>query len=179
MLKTDDAAFVLVDVQGKLANLMYKKERLFQNLQILVAGIDELGLPIIWAEQYPEGLGETIPELKEILKDHSPLPKKSFSVCGEPNLMKKIEESGRKEIIVAGIETHVCVYQTIADLIAKGFGVTAVDDAISSRSKHNKRIGIKKVLELGAKISSVEMILFELMQTAEHEKFRAISKLVK
>ena len=93
--------------------------------------------------------------------------------------MKKIEESGRKEIIVAGIETHVCVYQTIADLIAKGFGVTAVDDAISSRSKHNKRIGIKKVLELGAKISSVEMILFELMQTAEHEKFRAISKLVK
>lgn len=179
MLKTDDAAFVLVDVQGKLANLMYKKERLFENLQILVQGIKELALPIVWAEQYPQGLGETIPELKQILDNQTPLPKKSFSVCGEPSLMKKIEESGRREIIVAGIETHVCVYQTVADLLEKSYGVTIIADAISSRSKHNKRIGIKKMVELGAKISSVEIILFELMTTADHNKFKAISKLVK
>lgn len=179
MLKTDESAFVLIDVQGKLANLMYKKERLFQNLQILTAGVRELGLPIIWAEQYPEGLGPTIPELREILSDDSPLPKKTFSVCGNPDLMQKIEHSGRREIIVAGIETHVCVYQTVADLIEKGFSVTIVADAISSRTKNNKRIGLRKMLELGARISSVEMLLFELMQTAEHEKFKVISKLVK
>jgi len=158
---------------------MYKKERLFENLQVLVQGVKELGLPIIWAEQYPQGLGETIPELKQILDNFSPLPKKSFSVCGEATLMQKIEESGRKEMIVAGIETHVCVYQTVAHLLEKSYGVTVIADAISSRSKYNKLIGIKKMIELGARISSVEMILFELMQTAEHEKFKIISKLVK
>jgi nicotinamidase-related amidase len=179
MIKRDDAYFVLVDVQGKLASLMYKKYRLFKNLKILIEGLRELDIPIIWAEQYPKGLGETVPEIKALLEGLEPISKKAFSVCRHPELMRKIEATNRTEAIVAGIETHVCVYQTVADLLSKGQKVTIVADATSSRTKENKELGLQKMLDEGAKISSVEMILFELLELAEGEAFKKISKLVK
>jgi len=179
MLKPEDVVFILVDVQGKLANLMHKKERLFDNLELLIKSMKILEIPIIWAEQYPEGLGETIPEIKELLTDYQPVSKKSFSVMGHPELEEKITSYNREEAIVAGIESHVCVYQTVSDLISDDFGVTIIADAISSRTKANKNLGLQRMLAEGARISSVEMIIFELLQSAEHDKFKTISKLVK
>ncbi|MBD3217347.1 MAG: isochorismatase family protein [candidate division Zixibacteria bacterium] len=179
MINRDDAYFILVDVQGKLANLMYKKYRLFKNLKILIAGLRKLDIPIIWSEQYPEGLGETVPEIKAALDGLEPASKKTFSVCRNPELMRQIESTGRTEAIVAGIESHVCVYQTVADLLEKGHKVSIVGDAISSRTKDNKEIGLQKMLDTGAKITSVEMILFELLEVAEGDTFKEISRLVK
>jgi nicotinamidase-related amidase len=179
MLKPEDVVFILVDVQGKLAELMHKKEQLFKNLEILIKGMKILEIPIIWAEQYPEGLGETVPELKELLTDYQPISKKSFSVMGHRELEEKITSYNREEAIVAGIESHVCVYQTVSDLLSDDFGVTVIADAISSRRKANKILGLQRMLSDGARLSSVEMILFELLQSAEGDKFKAIAKLVK
>jgi len=179
MLKLSDAIFILVDVQGKLANMMHDKDTLFHNLQILVKAMIELEIPIVWAEQYPQGLGDTIPELKEILSDYQPISKKTFSVCRQKDLNEQINNSGKKEAVVAGIESHVCVYQTVHDLLSQGFGVTLVSDAISSRIKENKSVGIQRMVSEGARLSSLEMILFELLETAENDKFRAISNLLK
>jgi nicotinamidase-related amidase len=179
MTKRQDAFFILVDVQGKLANLMFEKEKLFKNLRILIQGLRELEIPIVWAEQYPEGLGETVPEVKEVLEGLEPIAKRSFSVCGNPELMQKIKATGRRQAIVAGIESHVCVYQTVSDLLSKDYNTTIVADATSSRTKENKDIGLQRMLSEGAWISSVEMLLFELLQSAEGESFKRISKLVK
>ncbi len=179
MIKRQDAFFILVDVQGKLANLMSEKEKLFKNLKILIQGLRELEIPIVWAEQYPEGLGETVPEIKEVLTGLEPIAKRSFSVCRNPDLMQEIRATGRRQAIVAGIESHVCVYQTVSDLLSKDYGTTIVADAISSRTKENNELGLQKMLSEGAWITSVEMLLFELLETAEGESFRKISKLVK
>lgn len=179
MINRDDAIFVLVDVQGKLAGLMHKRDRLFRNLQNLIQGIKILDIPIIWAEQYPEGLGETVPEIKKHLEGYEPIAKKTFSVCRHPQLWEKVEGTGRREAIVAGIETHVCVYQTVADFLSRGYGVTVIADAVSSRTKENKKLGLQKMVSEGAKLSSVEMILFELLQNAEGDEFKQISKIIK
>ena len=179
MIKRQDAFFVLVDVQGKLADLMFEKEKLFKNLQILIQGLRELEVPIVWAEQYPEGLGETVPEVKAVLGGLVPIAKRSFSVCRNPELMKEIRATGRREAIVAGIESHVCVYQTVSDLLSKDYGATIVADATSSRTKENRDIGLQRMLSEGAWLTSVEMLLFELLEHAEGESFKKISKLVK
>jgi len=181
MLQPEDVFFILVDVQGKLAQKMYEKEQLFKNLQILLKGLHELEVPIIWAEQYPEGLGATIPELQEILTAQGNLPtaKRSFSVCGQPDLMNRISSLNRPQAIVAGIEAHICVYQTVCDLLTGGFGVTIIADAISSRFEVNRKVGLKRMQSEGAKISTTEMILFELLRKAEGEKFRVLSRLVR
>lgn len=179
MIKKQNAFFILVDVQGKLANLMFDREGLFKNLRILIQGLRELEIPIVWAEQYPEGLGETVPEVKEVLTGLSPISKRSFSVCGDPELMKQIKATGRKHAIVAGIESHVCVYQTVSDLLSRDFGTTIVADAVSSRTEENKKIGLQRMLSDGAQLASVEMLLFELLEHAEGDAFKKISKLVK
>lgn len=179
MIKKQDAFFILVDVQGKLANLMFEKEKLLKNLQILIQGLRELEIPFVWAEQYPEGLGETVPEIKEVLTGLEPISKRSFSVCRNPELMQKIKATGSKQAIVAGIESHVCVYQTVSDLLSKDYDTTIVADAVSSRTKENKELGLQKMLSEGARVTSVEMLLFELLETAEGDAFKKISKLVK
>lgn len=179
MLKPEQAFFVLVDVQGKLANMMHEKEKLFTNLRTLIQGLRTLEVPVIWAEQYPQGLGETVPEIRELLSDLDPISKKTFSVARHPELYEKIEATGRRHAIVAGIEAHVCVYQTVADLLEKGFQVTIVADAISSRTAENREIGLRRMESDGAKIASVEMLLFEMLEVASGEKFKTVSKLVK
>jgi len=178
MLSPEETLFVLVDVQDKLAQMMHEKERFFKNLRILIQSLRILDIPIVWAEQYPEGLGETIPQIKELLGGYKPISKKTFSVCGHKELNDQIKASGRKQAIVAGMESHVCVYQTVSDLLSQGYGVTIIADAISSRTGENREIGIDRMISDGARLSSTEMILFELMHIAKGEKFKAISKLV-
>lgn len=179
MLKVENAAIVLVDVQGKLASLMFERERLFENLQILLKGARILELPVLWLEQYPQGLGPTIPEIAEILDGQSPISKTSFSACGEPGFVEALAQSGRKQVIVAGIESHVCVYQTTRDLLAKGVDVEVIGDAVSSRTEANYRLGIDRMASMGATVSSTEMCLFELLREAGSDVFKQISQLVR
>ncbi|MBT3346234.1 MAG: hydrolase [Gemmatimonadetes bacterium] len=179
MLTVDKAAVVLIDVQGKLASLMFERDRLYQNLQILLQGARILELPILWLEQYPKGLGPTVPQIAGILDGLEPIAKTSFSACGEPRFIEALAATGRRQAIVAGIESHVCVYQTTRDLLASGHEVEIIADAVSSRTEANCRLGLKRMESMGASMSSVEMCLFELLREAGSEQFKQISRLVR
>jgi hypothetical protein len=179
MLKTDNTVLVLVDVQGKLAQLMEGKAALFQNLRKLVQGVQVLGLPIVWAEQNPAGLGPTIPELAELLEGQTPIAKFSFSCCGDAAFLERLRATGRKQVLLAGIEAHVCIYQTAVELLQLGYEVEVVADAVSSRTAENKQIALAKLQQIGACLTSVEMALFEMLGKAEGPAFKAIVKIVK
>ena len=178
MLDQDQTVLVIVDVQGKLAHLMHERERLFQNLQVLIQGIRILEVPILWLEQYPEGLGPTIPEVAELLSDQKPIAKRCFSGCGQAEFMDRLGGLGRRQVLLAGIETHICVYQTTRDLLESDFHVEVVADAVSSRSPENRRVGLDKMARAGAEITSVETAIFELMREAGTPQFKEVLRLV-
>jgi nicotinamidase-related amidase len=138
-----------------------------------------LGVPIIWVEQVPEKMGPTIQPLRGLLEGLVPISKSTFSCCGEPEFMKALRQTLRKQVIIAGIETHVCVYQTASDLIAAGYEVEVVSDAVSSRSAENRNVALHKIWSIGARLTTTEMILLELMRTAKHPRFREILGLIK
>jgi len=180
MLKTDEALLMVVDIQGKLARIVHDSESVIAAAGRLIRGARVLGVPILWTEQNPEGLGPTVPELAELLPpDGRALPKLHFSCWGDKTIRDAIDEIGRKHILLAGIETHVCVYQTAVDLTAAGYGVHVVADAVSSRTPANREIGLAKVQQAGAAITCVETALFEMLQIARGEKFKEILKIVK
>jgi len=179
MLTLENTALIVIDVQGKLARMMYKKELLFENFQKLIKGVQILGLPIIVTEQNPRGLGPTIPEVAHLLSDLQPIPKLSFSCCGDERFLQELEALNCKQILVTGIEAHVCVYQTAVDLLRLGYEVQIVADAVSSRTAENKEIGLEKMRSDGAGLTSTETALFELLKVAEGAKFKQILKIVK
>jgi nicotinamidase-related amidase len=179
MLKKNQAVLVVVDVQGKLAQLMANKERLFGSLENVIKGFNLLGLPTIWLEQVPDKLGSTIPEVANLLPEISPISKTSFGCMGSDKFKLALEKTGRKNVVLVGIEAHICVYQSAAQLLEEGYDVTVISEAVSSRTLENCQIGIDRMVQLGASISSVEMVLFELLQTAEAKQFREIAALVK
>jgi len=179
MLDQKNCALVLIDVQGKLAQIMYDRDNLFKNLHILVSGMKLLNIPIIWMEQVPDKLGPTIPEIKDVLIDQKPISKDVFSCVKNKEFNNTINKLNPKDIILAGIESHICVYQTAMDLLENNHNVHIVRDAISSRISKNKELGIDRMLLQGAIQTSVEMLLFEIQGEAKGERFKQISKLVK
>lgn len=179
MLDIERSCLLVVDVQGKLAGLMHDKEKLFKQIQILIQAAKILDVPIIWYQQCPEALGPTVPQIAELLTDEQTINKASFSCCSDEQFGKKIKELSRKQVLLCGIEAHVCIYQTAVDLSAKDFHVEVIADAVSSRTIENKKIAFERMASEGVKISSVEMVLFELLKTAEHPKFKQIARLIK
>ncbi len=179
MLRQNDTVIVVVDIQGKLAQMMTDKTEVYKNAKIMISGAQILELPIILTEQYPEGLGFTIPEIAELLQGIEPITKTSFSCCGEDRFNSALETLGRKQVVLIGIETHVCVWQTAYDLLAAGYEVFVVADAVSSRKAANKNIGLEKMRDAGAVLTCTETALFELMKKSGGEKFKQISRLVR
>lgn len=180
MLTRDDAVLIFIDVQGKLAQVMYNRDTLFANLRKIAAGARAMGIPILWNEQNPEKLGKTVLELEELLRESCrPMPKMSFSCCGNQAFVEALESTGRRQAILAGIETHVCVYQTARDLLDRGLHVEIVADAVSSRSPENRQIALERLVRSGAQITSTEMLLFELLRTAEAPEFREVQQIIK
>ncbi len=179
MLEIKKCCLVVVDVQGKLAQLMHDKNLLFENIQILIKAAKILDVPIVWCQQCPQALGPTVPEIAELLAGNEPIDKASFSCCGDERFNSKLSELGRQQILLCGIEAHVCIYQTAVRLQQTGREVTVIADAVSSRTPENKQIGIERMTAEGANISSTEMALFELLKTAKHEKFKDIAGLIK
>jgi len=179
MLDPKSTVLVIIDVQGKLAQIMHDRDTLFKNLHILVSGVKLLNIPIIWMEQVPDKLGSTIPEIKDVLIDQKPIIKDVFSCMKNEEFNNQIKRINPNDIILAGIESHVCVYQTAMDLLEKKYNVHIVADAISSRISENKELGIERMILEGAMQTSVEMLLFEIQGEAKGGRFRQISKLVK
>ena len=179
MLDIQNCCLVVVDVKGKLARLMYDKQALFKNIQILIKAAKILNIPVLWCQQCPDALGPTVPEIEQLLTDDEPVDKSAFSCCGAEQFNIKLNESARRQVLLCGIETHVCIYQTAVDLLRKGFSVDVIADAVSSRTQGNKQIAINRMAAEGVNISCTEMALFELLQTAEHPQFKQIAKLIK
>ena len=179
MITRADAVLVIIDIQGNLAQAMFDKENLFVNTVKLIKGFKVLNLPIIVTEQIPQKLGPTLPRVAAELGIFNPIAKESFSCWDEKNFKKALEAAGRRHVVLIGIECHVCVYQTALDLISNGYTVHLVVDAVSSRTPENRQIGIDAMKSAGAHITSMEMVLFELLRTAADPKFKEIFKIVK
>lgn len=179
MLDIQNCCLVVVDVQGKLAQLMHGKQTLFKNIQILIKAAKILNIPILWCQQCPDALGPTVPEIAQLLIDNEPINKSAFSCCDAEQFNTKLNELARDQVLLCGIETHVCIYQTAVNLLRKGFSVDVLADAVSSRTLENKQIAINRMAAEGINISCTEMALFELLRTAEHPQFRQIAKLIK
>ena len=178
--KTPETTFlILIDVQEKLVAAMHHKASLVENVIRLVKGLRILGVPVLFTEQNPAGLGPTIPPLRLLLADNRPITKLSFSCCGEKAFLDALKVLRRQHALVCGIECHVCVYQSVADLVAQGYEVQVVSDAVASRTLENKEIGLQRCREMGASITSVETILFELLRRAEGPAFKEILGVVK
>lgn len=178
MLERDTAVVVIVDIQEKLARVIHERDALVAAADKLIQGAAALGVPVVYTEQNPNGLGPTVPELAAHL-DGEPITKLAFSCCGEPAFTEALAAGGRRQVLLAGIETHVCVYQTVADLLAAGHEVHVVADAVGSRTAANRAIGLARMKDAGAQVTSVEMALFELLKVAEGPAFKAILKIVK
>ncbi len=170
---------LVIDIQERLFPVMCDKETLLKNNQVLIQGLNELGLPIIVTQQYTKGIGETLPEIKSAIPDFKYIEKRDFSCCDEPAVVEKIKELNAKNIIISGIESHVCVIQTAIDLKESGFNPIVVMDCVSSRSKNNIELAKERFRYEGIMMTSYESILFELTRTSAASEFRAISKLVK
>jgi len=180
-LEREEAVLIVVDVQDALMRKMDQEvgKNLIRNIQTLLTFAKEMALPILMTEQYPKGLGKTIPEIEAKVEAILPIEKLSFSCCGVETFNEKLSQSGRKKVILTGIETHVCVLQTANDLIQKGYGVHAVADAICSRRKLDWEVGLRWMEKRGAVISTTEIIAFQLLKEAGTEEFRGLSKLFK
>lgn len=179
MLNPEEAALVLVDFQGRLAEIVDLSELVVPNLIRLVKGCQTLEMPILATLQVPEKLGPIIPELGEALGDQQIINKAAFSALREPGFMLALRESGRKQFLLTGIEAHVCVLQTGLDLLDADYQVHVLSDGVFSRTAENHDLALQRLHDAGATVSSVEIALFELIRTSRHPAFRTISKLVK
>lgn len=179
MLRKEETLLVLVDVQGKLARIVHESESMIEQLVKLIRGLRMLDVPVVWLEQYPEGLGPTVEEVAQWMTGIQPIRKRSFNACETEPFTRAVKATGRRQILVAGIETHICVYQTATGLQELGYEVQVVADAVSSRTFANKQIGLEKMKAAGIAWTSVETALFELMRMAEGDTFKQIIQLLK
>jgi nicotinamidase-related amidase len=179
MLELENSLFILIDIQAKLWPAMAEKEALAENCQKFLKGLKVLGVPVILTEQNPRGLGPTLPELTSLLPDVRPLAKFCFNCREDAGFKRALEQAGRRQVLVGGIETHICVYQTALDLLGAGYETQIVADCVSSRVNRNRDIALSRMQAEGAKLTTAEMVLYELMKTAESPKFKEMLPIIK
>ena len=177
-IKLPDCIFIVIDVQEKLLPHMLNTQKLIRNFKILLEGFQIMGVPIISTQQYPTGLGMTIPEINEKL-DSPAIDKITFSCCDENKFMVNLQHTGKKTVILSGIETHICVQQTAIDLSSKGYQTVIVADCVSSRQSIDHDIAINRMRSEGSTITTCESVLFELCRSAQANYFKNLSLLIK
>jgi nicotinamidase-related amidase len=170
---------LVVDIQEKLLPAIFERERVVAEALRLIRGARVLGLPVFATEQYRKGLGATVPEVAEAIAAFAPLEKLTFSACGRPELLNAFRAHGVADVLICGIEAHVCVCQTALDLRKTEFRPFVIADAISSRTPENWHLGLDRMGQAGVTIASTEMVLFELLERAGTEEFKAILALVR
>ena len=179
LLKPQSTALLIIDIQERIIPVINNYQRVVDKTIILIKGFKELNLPVFYTEQYPKGLGPTVRSITDELGDLKPIDKMSFSCSGADNLFEELQNKNLSQIVVCGIESHVCVQQTVLDLIENGFQVNLAADATSSRRKIDYNIAIKRMRYHEAEISTAESVLFELINVCGTPQFKAISKIVK
>jgi isochorismate hydrolase len=179
LLSRDSAALLLIDVQEKILNVMHNKENLINSCIKLIKGFKILNIPIFYTEQYPKGLGPTSQLLLKELEGLSAIQKISFSCLGAGNLFHRLKDSNVSQVVIAGIESHVCVQQTVLDLLANDFQVDVCADAVSSRKENDLNTALERMSKNNAEITTVESVLFELLEESGTEEFKKISSIIK
>jgi nicotinamidase-related amidase len=179
-LDAEKAVLVVIDVQERLVPAM--PEDIYLRLRNTVAMLVEVaglfGIPVVTTEQYPKGIGHTVPELAAACNE-TVIEKVSFGCCGEPTFLKALKNTGRTQALITGMEAHVCVYQTVLGLLEDGYYVHLIRDAICSRNKTDYLVGVANAGQAGAVVTTAETVMFQMLQESTHEQFRAVSKLVK
>lgn len=170
---------LVIDIQERLYPVMWQKESFLKNCRILIQGLQTLGLPVLVTQQYSRGLGDTIEEIKSLFEDFQHIEKRDFSCCDELNFTEKLKETKSENVIICGIESHVCVLQTAVDLKAAGYNPVVVMDCVSSRAENSIKLAAERFRYEGIMMTSVESILFELTRSSSVPQFKAISNLVK
>ncbi len=178
-ISKDNSICLVVDIQEKLFPHMFQKEILVKNLVKLIEGLKLLNLEFILNEQYPKGLGKTIPKIKELFEKEKVNEKFTFSCYKNETVSQKLKERGKKFVILFGIETHVCVLQTALDLLEEDFIPVVVADCVSSRKESDKNFALQRLSQCGAILTTYESLLFELCESAKNPVFKEISKIVK
>jgi nicotinamidase-related amidase len=180
LLERDNAMLLLIDVQERLAQAMPPEAlaQALRNAAVLIKAAVRLGLPVVASEQYVKGLGSTIPELRALLPD-APLEKLEFSCGSNKPLARQILKAGRSQVIVAGMETHVCVFQTVRDLLRGDLAVFVPQDAVVSRTEANRAVGLRLCEKSGATLTSTETVLFDLLGVAGTPEFKELAPLIK
>lgn len=179
LLSADDTGIVLLDVQEKLMPVMGRKERVTDNILKLIHLSKLYNLPVILTEQYPKWLGPTISEIKETLSPYNPLEKMHFNCCDAENFNTRLESEGLTNIILTGVESHICICLTCFSLLEKGYNVHVPQDAIDSRTDENWRIGLELMRGAGALITATETVIYQIMKKAGTKEFKAMLKITR
>ena len=178
VLSSEETVLLVIDLQERLMRAVDRAEKVLHNAGLLLRLAGLMKIPVIVTEQYPQGLGMTVPEIKEVLPEHVLIEKKLFSAF-VPELEQKLKDLNRPKIVVTGTETHVCVFQTVRDLVAAGYEVYVVQDGVGSRFKENYESGLELMRDLGAIITNTETVIFDLLKVAEGPVFKEMSRLLK
>ncbi len=180
ILDPQHTALAVIDIQEGFRNAIPDFALIASRAATVVRGFQILGLPVLVTEQYPKGLAHTAEEIKLVLAETGEVFEKSaFSSCGAEAFVAKLDESSIKQVVICGLETHICVSQTAHDLLDRGFQVHILTDCVCSRFEYNRESGLAKMLASGAIPATIEMALFELMRDSKHEKFKEIQSLIK
>ena len=177
-LNKQNTILMVIDIQDRLVPAMKVADKVIENTNILVSAAKEFNMPIITTEQYPKGLGNTVPELKDVINSNYLFEKNSFTAYTE-EVKLALGQLGRKKVIITGMETHICVFQTARDLLAHGYDVFIASDAVCSRTKENFLNGLDLIKDMGAVITNTETIIFDLLKKAGTPEFKVLSKLIK
>jgi nicotinamidase-related amidase len=172
------ACVLVVDVQEKLIPVMWNWAPTEKYVRAMIQAAKELDIPVLATEQYPKGLGATLPSVRELLPA-APLVKMNFSCGADPAFSSALAATGRKQVIVVGIETHVCVFQTVRDLVGNGFEVFVCADAVTSRFEEHRRVALEQMRDLGAVVTSAETCIFDLLHVCGTAEFKRVSPLVR
>ncbi len=179
LLQADQSSLLVVEIQERLAPAIADREALIARTATLIEGAGQLGVPILVSEQYPKGLGHTVAALAPLLETEQTITKTHFSCMREPGFADRLRQAGRKQTVVVGMEAHVCVLQTVLDLLAQRFDVFVVADAIGARTAESKSLAIERMRTAGASVVTVEMVLFEWLERADRPEFRPLSSLIR
>jgi nicotinamidase-related amidase len=180
VLQAAETLLLVIDVQEKLMQKAHEAEIIYGNILTLMRGANILRIPVVGTTQNAEKLGDVLPEIRKLLPPLlPPFDKMAFSCYANPALASEIQRSGRKQILICGLESHICVSQTAHDLMAAGLQVHVAADAVTARTEINWRLGLDKMRQAGVLLSSVEMALYEMLREAGTPEFRDVLKLVK
>ncbi|OFW56123.1 MAG: hypothetical protein A2W01_09510 [Candidatus Solincola sediminis] len=179
LASSGDSILVLVDPQEKLVRMIHNREEVEKNIETLLSFASIFSLPVVLTEHYPKGLGYTVENIKERLPEYRPVVKRIFSCFGVPEFQEALQATGRGRLLMSGIETHICVEQTVLDALHRNYTVTVMADAVGTRFPKDHEIALDRMRQAGAVITTTEAVMYEIAERAEGDEFKRLLDLVK